>query len=79
MTLYGRDAFNFYMEHAKLNLQYRAFPMDVSAFAHELENVYTYRHRKDAIFGAEDLGFAIGKVRETKSEVLDEDHLEDPF
>jgi hypothetical protein len=65
MTLYGQDAFNFYMEGAKLNSYYRVFPMNVSQLAHGLENIYTYRHRSDISPLSEDLGFAIGKVKET--------------
>jgi hypothetical protein len=65
MTLYGQDAFNFYMEGARRNCCYRVFPMDVSQLAHGLENIYTYRHRSDIAPASEDLGFAIGKVKET--------------
>jgi len=44
MTLYDRDAYNFYMVQAKSNFCYRVFPMDVSHFAHvhELETSILY-------------------------------------
>jgi len=65
MALSNRDAYKFYMEGAKGNEGYRVFPMDVSELTHELENIYTYRHRSNGFVSSEDLGFAIGKVRET--------------
>jgi len=65
MTLSNWDAYMFYMEGAKGNEGYRVFPVDVSELTHELENVYTYRHRSSSLLCSEDLGFAIGKVRET--------------
>jgi len=64
MTLESRDAYNFYMERAERNHDYRAFPMDVSKIAYGLESIYTYRHRSDKTATSEDLAFAIGKIKE---------------
>ena len=63
MTLFDRETFNFYMQGAKGNRHYRVMPMDVSAIADGLENIYTYCHRM-CPDSCEDLYFAIGKVKE---------------
>jgi len=66
MTLYDRDAFNFYIEEMKRDDHYQVFPVDVSTLPHEIGNSYTYRRRETYTAGGrEDWYFAIGKVKET--------------
>ena len=65
MTLFDREAFNFYMEAAKQNTFYRVIPMVVPEIANGLENIYTYTHLRSPITPCVDLYFAIGKVKET--------------
>ena len=65
MTLFDREAFNFYMEGAKRNTLYRVIPMVTPEIANGLENIYTYTHRSGPVGPPVDLCFAIGKVKET--------------
>jgi len=63
MTLYDRDAFNFYVEGMKKDNDYQVFPMDVSQFSHKMESIYTCRRRCRLITQTGSY-FAIGKVKE---------------
>jgi len=62
MTLYERNAFNFYIKGTKKANGYRVILLDVPEIRDEVESIYTYVQ-------SDEMGrlavFAIGKVKQT--------------
>ena len=62
MTLYERNAFNFYIKGTRKASGYRVILLDVSEIRDELESIYTYVQSDEM---GQLAAFAIGKVKET--------------